>query len=188
MAGGSSVNLPCIILGRKDLIPTCSHRLQWSRPWYGCHFCHRLHMFVVVNARFQKVWTCFRFGRICFRERAQNQTSIRTYRAMWRQSVYYHGNKRFYRLLWVEFSLFATHLPPQFLKLSLNKEKGVNTLNNQQIHSQYFFMTFLLVWSFQRDQQNVQPFFRYHARRSAILKWIHICGVWKKDLQHTVWQ
>jgi len=33
---------------------------------------------------------------------------------------------------------FATHLPPQFLKSLLNKEKGVNTLNNQRIHSQYF--------------------------------------------------
>ena len=67
------------------------------------------------------------------------------------------------------FSLFATHLPPQFLKSLLNKEKGVNTLNNQRIHSQYLFMTFLLVLFFQRDQQNVQPSFQYHARRSAML-------------------
>ena len=27
-----------------------------------------------------EVWTCFRFERICFRERAQNLTSIRRYR------------------------------------------------------------------------------------------------------------
>ena len=31
------------------------------------------------------------------------------------------------------------------------------------------FMTFLLVLFFQRDQQNVQPSFQYHARRSAML-------------------
>lgn len=30
-------------------------------------------------------------------------------------------------------------------------------------------MTFLLVLFFQRDQQNVQPSFQYHARRSAML-------------------
>lgn len=34
---------------------------------------------------FQKVWTCFRFDRICFRERAQYLTSIRRYRPMSRR-------------------------------------------------------------------------------------------------------
>ena len=63
-------------IGRKGLIPICSHRLGWSRPWYGCHFFHRLHLYEAVNARFQKLWTCFRFDRISFRKRAQNQTSI----------------------------------------------------------------------------------------------------------------
>ena len=33
----------------------------------------------------------------------------------------------------------------------------------------FLFMTFLLVLFFQRDQQNVQPSFQYHARRSAML-------------------
>ena len=33
---------------------TCFHRLQWLRSWYGCHFCHRLHLFVAVNARYQR--------------------------------------------------------------------------------------------------------------------------------------
>ena len=32
----------------------------------------------------------------------------------------------------------------------------------------FLFMTFLLVLFFQRDQQNVQPFFQYHVHRSAM--------------------
>lgn len=55
----------------------CSHRLRWPRSGYGCQFCHRLHLAAAVNMRFQNVWTCFRFDRICFREREQNLTSIR---------------------------------------------------------------------------------------------------------------
>ena len=89
VAGGSNVKTLCIIIGRKGLILTCSHRLQWLRPWYECQICHRLHRFEAMNARFQKVWTCFRFDRICFCERAQYLTSIRRYRAMRRQLSYF---------------------------------------------------------------------------------------------------
>ena len=63
----------------------CSHRLRWPRSGYGCQFCHRLHLVAAVNMRFQNVWTCFRFDRICFREREQNLTSIRRYRAISRR-------------------------------------------------------------------------------------------------------
>ena len=32
----------------------------------------------------------------------------------------------------------------------------------------FLFMMFLPVWFFQRDQQNVQPFFQYHVHRSVM--------------------
>ena len=46
------------------------------------------HLFTTVNLSFREAWTCFRFDRICFRERAQSLTSIRRYHATSRPSVY----------------------------------------------------------------------------------------------------
>ena len=48
----------------------------------------------ICECAISEVWTCFRFDRICFRERAQNQTSIRRYRAMWRRWSSGHGKQK----------------------------------------------------------------------------------------------
>lgn len=39
----------------------------------------------ICECAMSEAWTCFRFDRICFRERAQNLTSIRRYRATLRR-------------------------------------------------------------------------------------------------------
>ena len=75
----------------------CSHRLRWPRSGYGCQFCHRLHLAAAVNMRFQNVWTCFRFDRICFREREQNLTSIRRYRAISRRLFFFPNRSQMTR-------------------------------------------------------------------------------------------
>ena len=55
-------------------------------------------------------------------------------------------------------------------KIITEQRKGSEHAEQSADHSQFFlFMTFLLVLFFQRDQQNVQPSFQYHARRSAML-------------------